>query len=175
MQQLQVSIPKPCHEDWNKMSQKEQGRFCDKCCKTVVDFSNKSPEEVQQILQSRLHENLCGHFRNDQLRKPIRLVISFSCLKNRMSAVQVFLVALLFAFGTTLFSCTTHQNETVGELTLDFPKIEKPQEVEYTTAGAVMNPEIVPHKIPKVKRINSKVKARVEARSDTPLVLPEVT
>jgi len=174
MQQLQVSIPKPCHEDWNKMSQKEQGRFCDKCCKTVVDFSNKSPEEVQLILQSRLHDKLCGRFRTDQLRKPVRLVISFSPFKTRMSPVQVFLVALLFTFGTTLFSCTTHQDETVGELTLDIPKIEQRSEVEYSTTGVIlMKPEIGTADIPKAKKIKSKVKASVEARSDTPVVLPE--
>jgi hypothetical protein len=175
MQQLQVSIPKPCHEDWNKMSQEEQGRFCDKCCKTVVDFSSKSPEEVQQILQSRLHEKLCGRFRTDQLRKPVRLVISFSPFKTRMSPVQVFLVALLFTFGTTLFSCTTHQDEIVGELRLDIPKIEQPSEDEYMMVGAVvMNPEIVTENIQETKPIKAKVKASVEARSDTPQVLPEV-
>jgi hypothetical protein len=175
MQQLQVSIPKPCHEDWNTMSPKEQGRFCDKCCKTVVDFSDKSPEEVQQILQSRLHEKLCGRFRNDQLRKPVRLVISFSPFTTRMSAVQVFLVALLFTFGTTLFSCTTHQNERVGKITLEIPKIEKLSEGEYRTTGEVMvTPGIITRDIPKVKKLKHKVKAGVEARTDTSVVLPEV-
>ncbi len=48
--QLKISIPKPCHEDWNTMTPNEQGSFCGKCCKTVIDFSHQSNDEIQQFL-----------------------------------------------------------------------------------------------------------------------------
>ena len=115
---LQVTIPSPCHEDWNQMSPREKGRFCDKCCKTVVDFSDKSPGEVVQILLQQKNEKLCGRFKKDQVAKPVRIQIPFQSIGNHLSASQVFLVALLFAFGTTLFSCTTARNEVLGELVL---------------------------------------------------------
>ena len=28
--QIKISIPEPCHEDWNKMVLNEKGRFCEK-------------------------------------------------------------------------------------------------------------------------------------------------
>ncbi|MGL4595961.1 MAG: hypothetical protein ACRCYO_00440, partial [Bacteroidia bacterium] len=41
-----VQIPEPCSEDWNKMTPETQGRFCDKCCKVVVDFTEKTTTEI---------------------------------------------------------------------------------------------------------------------------------
>ncbi len=100
------------------MTPQEQGRFCGKCCKTVMDFSAKSPREVQQILLEHENEKLCGRFKTDQLSKPVTLKISFQSIGNHLSAAQVFFVALLFAFGTTLFSCTTPKDEVLGKLEL---------------------------------------------------------
>ena len=36
---IQLQLTKPCHENWNTMTANEQGRYCQSCCKTVVDFS----------------------------------------------------------------------------------------------------------------------------------------
>jgi len=44
--QIQLSIPTPCHEDWDKMNPVEKGRFCDSCQKKVIDFSNMSDREI---------------------------------------------------------------------------------------------------------------------------------
>ncbi len=44
---IEISVPKPCHEDWSKMTPREKGKFCSACKKTVVDFRKKSTEEIQ--------------------------------------------------------------------------------------------------------------------------------
>ena len=60
---FQIQIPKPCHEDWNKMTPKEQGRFCDSCCKIVVDFTKMNDEELKAFfLNKKKEEKLCGQF-----------------------------------------------------------------------------------------------------------------
>lgn len=41
-----ISIPKPCHEDWNKFASDEKGAFCKVCSKSVHDFTKKKPEEI---------------------------------------------------------------------------------------------------------------------------------
>lgn len=62
----QVYIPKPCHEDWENMTPNERGAHCAVCCKTVVDFSRKSPEEIRDYLIAKQGEKVCGRFRADQ-------------------------------------------------------------------------------------------------------------
>ncbi|MBN4072576.1 hypothetical protein JYT74_00920 [Crocinitomix catalasitica] len=44
-----VSIPDPCHEDWDKMTPTEKGTFCGKCQIDVIDFTTKSSHEVKTM------------------------------------------------------------------------------------------------------------------------------
>jgi len=66
---MKFSIPKPCSASWNKMHPNTQGRFCDLCSKTVVDFSNKSTQEIEQYFKKNSKEKTCGRFRTGQLSK----------------------------------------------------------------------------------------------------------
>lgn len=67
MKKLRVSIENPCHEDWQKMTPETQGRFCQACEKTVVDFSKMSDAEILQYFSKPKAEKVCGRFRLDQL------------------------------------------------------------------------------------------------------------
>ncbi len=67
MKKLRVSIENPCHEDWQKMTPETQGRFCQACEKTVVDFSKMSDAEILQYFSKPKAEKVCGRFRSDQL------------------------------------------------------------------------------------------------------------
>lgn len=62
----QIDIPIPCDEKWNEMTSKSNGRFCDSCSKTVVDFTSLSDPKVLGLLE-RSSDQLCGRFRRDQL------------------------------------------------------------------------------------------------------------
>ncbi|BAP32169.1 uncharacterized protein CHSO_3132 [Chryseobacterium sp. StRB126] len=62
---MKITIPKPCHENWNNMSPDEKGKFCSVCSKTVYDFTNFSEEEIMNIFGS--NKDICGRFREDQL------------------------------------------------------------------------------------------------------------
>jgi TonB family protein len=102
---MKLHIPKPCHEDWNKMTPETQGRFCSSCEKTVVDFTNWSTTDIQQYFAKHYHTKTCGRFKQEQLTQPVEIAISqqeiFHAPQHRY-----FLFALLIVFGTTLFSCT---------------------------------------------------------------------
>ncbi|MEP6512378.1 MAG: T9SS type A sorting domain-containing protein [Parafilimonas sp.] len=69
--ELSVYIPKPCHEDWNRMSSAEQGRFCQSCCKQVVDFTSMTDQQVLNYFK-KASGNICGRFENDQLKRPLQ-------------------------------------------------------------------------------------------------------
>jgi hypothetical protein len=67
---LFIQIPEPCHEDWNKMTPVEQGRYCQSCCKEVVDFSVMTDQEIISFL-SKPRGKTCGNFASDQLNRII--------------------------------------------------------------------------------------------------------
>lgn len=64
-----ISIPKPCHEDWNKMNPNNEGKFCSSCSKTVVDFTKMNKEEIHAYFKQKSGENTCGHFYASQLEE----------------------------------------------------------------------------------------------------------
>jgi hypothetical protein len=70
-QKLRLSIPTPCHEDWEKMLPVERGRHCEQCCKTVVDFTGMSDEEVVKYFVGRARGGVCGRFAPDQLGREL--------------------------------------------------------------------------------------------------------
>ncbi|GAB2821749.1 carboxypeptidase-like regulatory domain-containing protein [Ferruginibacter profundus] len=73
MQQIQLSIPEPCHEDWQNMNPTEQGRFCNACAKQVVDFSTMSDREVLNYFSTIKNEKVCGRAYPDQLERAITM------------------------------------------------------------------------------------------------------
>ncbi|MEJ5102869.1 hypothetical protein [Chryseobacterium sp. MYb328] len=70
---MKITIPKPCHENWDNMTSDEKGKFCSVCSKTVHDFTGFSNEELSDSFDS--NENICGRFREDQLDRNLYLSI----------------------------------------------------------------------------------------------------
>lgn len=99
-----LSIPEPCHENWDKMTPKDNGRFCLSCAKTVVDFTTMLPEEIQHYFISNQGKSICGRFKNTQLDEII-IQIPSRVLYSQTHYPKMFLLALFVAMGTTLFSC----------------------------------------------------------------------
>jgi len=99
----QLHIAEPCHEDWNAMIPNDQGRHCDHCCKTVIDFTSWEADDILHYL--RQHTNACGRLRKDQLIAPVQkpqleliplIITSALPYVKKMTAV----VALLFVFAS---------------------------------------------------------------------------
>lgn len=102
------SISKPCSEDWNKMTAEEQGRHCQVCCKTVVDFSQKSNDEIVGFLQKNVSSKVCGRFRKEQLQ-PHKI-------SNPRNRYRTFFAALIFVFGGMLFTSCASNHSGGGEV-----------------------------------------------------------
>ncbi|MFI1771130.1 energy transducer TonB [Thalassobellus citreus] len=100
-----ISIPEPCHEDWNKMTPKDKGRFCNSCVKTVVDFTKMNTYEIQDFINDNKNNRICGHFKQSQLDS-INIYIPSKFLEQRQNFHKTFLLALLIVMGTTLMNCT---------------------------------------------------------------------
>ena len=101
---LKITIPNPCHENWAHMQPNEQGRHCNSCSKTVVDFTEMNDEEVKNFLISKQYERICGRFSNKQLRQ-ISIELPQNIFQVSLPFWKQFLVASLLVFSSTLFSC----------------------------------------------------------------------
>lgn len=66
---IKISIPTPCHENWNSMTPADKGRFCASCQKNVYDFTRSSDREIASILKNT--KNACGRFTANQLNRDL--------------------------------------------------------------------------------------------------------
>ncbi len=68
---MKITIPKPCHENWEMMTPEEKGRFCSVCSKTVRDFTVASDAEIVEAF-SESTENICCNFYDSQLNRNLQ-------------------------------------------------------------------------------------------------------
>lgn len=59
-----------CNRNWEDMTAVEGGRFCNDCQKKVIDFTNKTNDEIAAYLMSSTTK-VCGQFQQPQLTAPI--------------------------------------------------------------------------------------------------------
>jgi hypothetical protein len=136
---INITVPKPCHEKWSKMTPDGSGRYCSSCNKTVVDFSNFTDKElVEYILK---HPRGCGSFDNRQLNRTLIIPT-----ENNNS---FFSKALL---GTALFAgIASHSEAQANKESLPFIQVPVPtissetanknsiQDTSHVVKGTVVN------------------------------------
>lgn len=72
-EQILISIPQPCQEQWDQMTPVEQGRHCAVCQKNVVDFTNESDDSLIDFFKN-YNGSTCGRFTRDQLNRPLQKI-----------------------------------------------------------------------------------------------------
>jgi hypothetical protein len=100
LKSVHIQIPKPCHENWNKMTPDEQGRFCGSCKKIVVDFTVMSDKELLDYISNVAGQHTCGRFSNHQLNTDIKATGS----KKRFSWAYVWNVLLASLLATESYA-----------------------------------------------------------------------
>jgi hypothetical protein len=70
---ISLTIPTPCHENWDNMTPVEKGRFCGSCQTQVVDFSNMTDLELVQFFKKPSTGSVCGRFMTGQLHREIEI------------------------------------------------------------------------------------------------------
>lgn len=64
---INISIPNPCNEDWDKMTPEGQGRFCSACQTKVTDFTSMTDEQVLNYFIEHKGQHICGRYLQSQL------------------------------------------------------------------------------------------------------------
>ena len=167
---MHIEIPEPCHESWQNMTPQEKGRFCDKCCKVVVDFTNMATEKVIDFLNQKKEERVCGRFRTDQIVVPPPQKINPLFAKR----AKIFLAALVLVFGGMLFTgCKVHE-EKMGKVSNEkFQNFQN--ETDQPQNYFIGRDELVePNPVPEKDTITKKntLKGKVCINQDTVIVQP---
>lgn len=100
-QQINISIPKPCHEDWNNMTPQERGRHCSSCDKLVTDFTTMSDNEVIDYIKLGKGSG-CGRLNSRQLSGPLTALDESSSWFSPIG--MAFSAALAFFSATAVAS-----------------------------------------------------------------------
>ncbi len=103
------SIPEPCSENWSTMKKESNGRFCNSCVKSVIDFTGMETSEIVSYLKKNQGKNICGRFNPAHVQPTVKIVIPRSIITKQLSFSRAFVVALALAMGTTLLSCKNEQ------------------------------------------------------------------
>lgn len=116
----EIYIHEPCKAKWNSMNPSGEGRFCDSCSLTVVDFTKMTNEDISNYFLKKSGERVCGNFRNDQVSTP-KLV-------RRRKRWGWLITVFTIVFGSAFISsCRTQAcSRTMGDVRIfDFAPSQK--------------------------------------------------
>jgi hypothetical protein len=143
--QFKISIPEPCHEDWDKMTPDQTGRYCSSCAKGVVDFTSKSKEEIQAFFIQNQGKKVCGRLSKEQLNR-FDIRIPAAVLRQKRSFHHAFLLSLFVVMGASLFSCKNHSDNQLGDVVVVEDTIK-----DETIMGEILPPKEIMDSVNKAK------------------------
>jgi TonB family protein len=120
----------PCKEDIDAMDSCDQGKHCKTCDRTIIDFRDKSQEELDELKKSNKH--ICGIFSEKQVAKGSEnyrqlvaktiLAIGLSAFSREVNAQEEIDP---FKFPTAIQD-TSRKNVVVGVIMDEVPEPEYP-------------------------------------------------
>lgn len=117
MKKINLSIPKPCHENWNNMPSVDKGRFCASCQKTVMDFTGMSDRQLAAFFKKPAG-SVCGRFQQDQLNRDIEIP------RKRIPWIKYF-----FRFSLPAFLISMKAGAQIGKVAVKGDTIVQPVKV----------------------------------------------
>lgn len=169
-----ISIPKPCHENWDAMLPEEQGRHCLSCCKTVVDFSSWDNDSILAYLKQRSSERVCGRFHTTQVEQPAapeQQELLHQVVRSGMPMLRKIAAIIVLCFGLSGLQHASAQklmgkvaqpkhlveNHTKGEIAIqpatDTTKVTPVPQVDTLHPKPVIMGMIAPYHPPKTKKV----------------------
>jgi TonB family protein len=91
----------------------DKGRFCNSCQKNVIDFTNKSNEEISQYIQEHIQNGVCGRMRVSQFQthKHFQTVAVKAPIDNKYR--QRFQYSCIALGSLLILACSQHQNTNI--------------------------------------------------------------
>jgi CarboxypepD_reg-like domain len=164
-----IQLNKPCHENWDNMTDIAGGKFCAGCQKNVVDFSKLSNQQILDHLTRS--GNLCGRFDKMQFDN-LNLYLSANNKKPSLFRNWAFAVVLLSLLPFTNADAKIKQGYEQRETS--FKKMPLIDTTKYTTITGIVTDSILsamPGTTIRVKGTN--IKAVTDANGRFKLYVPD--
>ena len=66
------NVKTPCSESWDNMLPNEEGKFCDKCARKIIDFTSSSNSEISEYLEKNKATGVCGKLNISRSKKALQ-------------------------------------------------------------------------------------------------------
>ncbi|WP_415327751.1 TonB-dependent receptor plug domain-containing protein [Chryseobacterium sp. MMS23-Vi53] len=153
---MKITIPKPCHENWNLMTPDEKGRFCTVCSKTVRDFTVASDEEIIDTFTNSTEE-ICGNFHESQLNRNLQ----YSYINSMFAKFAVGFIMTTGGFvsvqGQQNYSNDSLKAATLEEVVITGWKTKQKTQSMVTGASTVVSQEQLKLEDKAVKSLEGKI------------------
>jgi hypothetical protein len=166
-----ITISEPCHEDWDKMTPNDNGRFCESCSKNVVDFRNMLPDEIQSYFLT--NKNICGKFKKSQL-DTLTIQVPSRILYSQTHYHKIFLLALFVAMGTTLFSCGDKNGNKRKIDKIEITEDSTSEEINSTNTQTTKK-ESLPYRLTQKIDVKNKKRFRKKSPQNKGTIISEIS
>jgi hypothetical protein len=153
--QYRIELNEPCHENWNRMTPNEKGRFCQSCSKTVIDFSQQTDTEIIRFIEANQGQ-LCGRFQPSQLNR--MLVLQQNYTGNKSHFAYKLLTSLLLLNGIAANTATAQQ---VVPIVQAFDRSETPSPEDSCEAMVVKEKSAIVREILQKDSLPIEIKGKV--------------
>ncbi|BAP33631.1 uncharacterized protein CHSO_4594 [Chryseobacterium sp. StRB126] len=79
-----IKIHNPCPEKWDDMQDFPSGKFCEKCSKCVIDLTDKTDQQIRDIIKAANGKEICGRIST----RPLALAAAGIILVTNLSFAQ---------------------------------------------------------------------------------------
>lgn len=109
---FQVEIKEPCPQNWENMVPNKEGRFCSSCQLSVIDFTNKTPDEISGYLKINSNNHICGHVKSTDVKPQNKIDWLVYKLNNSgLKYISMLIIGTLIMTGCrSRKSTTSHVN-----------------------------------------------------------------
>lgn len=132
----QVKFKYQCPENWDNMRIRLHSRFCDNCKKDVIDFTQKSREEILLYLLSNQDKQICGRLLPSQLdfsHADILITIYGLTPKQKKSNLPFYLLTI----GTLILaSCKNNMTEEKEIVTEQYEVVDNSDTLTSLSTGS---------------------------------------
>jgi len=141
---IQISIPEPCHKDWQNMTPVEKGRFCASCQKTVLDLTHLSDNEIIKVVTN--NDNLCARIKVSNLNRNLIKT------KTKSNYFGYFASSILAFLGLGIETIVAQEKPVVEQTDLKYLNKASDSVKKITVSGRVTcDGHLLPGAIVKIK------------------------